>query len=145
MNTTLTLPDPKQARAYFEAKLAFTLGPYELDRRMRENQDLVIVDVRPEDDYVRGHIHGAIHLPQEKWSQPEGLQADRLHVVYCYDQFCQLAAMAARELAGQGFPVMELAGGFKAWKESELEVDRPGLNRLLGRKMFQDWPMPMFP
>lgn len=144
MNTTLTLPDPKLARAYFEAKMAFTLGPFELDRWMHENQDLVIVDVRAEEDYSRGHIHGAINLPKEKWSTLEGLQTDRLHVVYCHDQFCHLAAAAALEFSGQGIPVMELSGGYKAWKDSELEIDRPGLNRLFGRRLFEDWP-PMIP
>jgi hypothetical protein len=35
-----------------------------------------------------------------------------------------LAANAALEFASRGFPVMELEGGFEAWKENELEVEK---------------------
>jgi 3-mercaptopyruvate sulfurtransferase SseA len=29
-----------------------------------------------------------------------------------------------------GFPVMEMEGGFKAWKEHELDIEREPVNRV---------------
>jgi hypothetical protein len=32
--------------------------------------------------------------------------------------------------ASKGFPVMEMEGGFKAWQEQDLEIERTPVNRL---------------
>lgn len=125
MSTITHLPsaDPARAAAYFEDKLAFTTGPVELDRE-RKQGDRVIVDVRAAEDYAQGHIPGAISLPEDKWGRFEGLDHERLNVVYCYSQACHLAAKAAVKFASQGYPVQELTGGFKGWQEHELEIER---------------------
>jgi len=125
--------DPAKARAYFENKLAFTTGPVELDRwiKAREN-NLVIVDVRAADDYAKGHISGAINLPKDKWDSVQGLSKDKTNVVYCYTQQCHLAANACLQFASKGYPVMEMEGGFEAWKENELDTDEQPANRLKG-------------
>jgi 3-mercaptopyruvate sulfurtransferase SseA len=34
------------------------------------------------------------------------------------------------QFAGKGFPVMELDGGFEAWKENDLEIEEQAANRL---------------
>ena len=126
MQTTMTrIHDPAKAKAYFEDKLAFTTGPVELERWIKAREDnLVVVDVRAVEDFEKGHIPGAINLPKDRWNKPEGLRQDALNVVLCYSQVCHLAANAAAEFAGRGFPVMELEGGFKAWKEHELEIEK---------------------
>jgi rhodanese-related sulfurtransferase len=131
MQTTTTRNhDPARARAYFEDKLAFTTGPVELDRWIKTGQDnLLIVDVRAAEDFAKGHIPGAINVPKEKWDNPQGLNRDKTHVVYCYTQQCHLAANACVRFAGKGYPVMELEGGFETWKENELDVEEPATNR----------------
>lgn len=121
---TATLPDPKDALAHFEAKLAFSTGPVELDRRLREGEDLVIVDVREVEDFAKGHVPGAINLPREQWPTCEGLRKDALNVLCCYSHVCHLAAAAAVEFAAEGYPVMELDGGFEEWKANKLEVEK---------------------
>ena len=74
--------DAGMARAYFEAKLAFTTGPVELDRWIRTGEDnLVVVDVRAAEDFAKGHIPGAINVPKEKWNRPQGLARDKTNVV----------------------------------------------------------------
>ena len=134
----MQLRDPARARAFFEQKMAFTTGPVELDRMLKSDRDLVVVDVRAAEDYAHGHIPGAINLPQEKWDSLEGLRKDRNHVVYCYTQVCHLAAAAALAFAGKGYPVMELEGGFAAWKAAELEIEGESVNRLkqFGERLF---------
>jgi rhodanese-related sulfurtransferase len=116
--------DAKQAREFFARKLAFTTGPFELSAQIKRNEHITIVDVRLPSDYATGHIPGAINLPQGKWHTLAALSKDRTAVVYCYSQTCKLAAAAAVEFASAGIPVVEMEGGFEAWKKSELPVEK---------------------
>jgi len=52
------------------------------------------------------------------------LRRDQTNVLYCYSPTCHLAAKAAVEFARKGFPVMEMDGGFEAWKENELPIEK---------------------
>jgi len=131
MQTSMTrVHDPAKARAYFEDKLAFTTGPVELDRWIKTGEDnLVVVDVRAAEDFAKGHIPGAINLPKDKWDSPQGLSRDKTNVVYCYTQECHLAANACVQFSSRGYPVMELEGGFEAWKENELDSEEESSSR----------------
>jgi len=119
----LTRNDPRQARQYFADKLAFTTGPVELARNLKQGGELTVIDVREAQDYKKGHIPGALNLPHDKWHTYEGLHQEKLNVLYCYSQVCHLAAKAAVEFASKGYPVMEMDGGFQAWKEHDLEIE----------------------
>ena len=123
MKTQLRAVDPAKAKKFFEDKITFTTGPIELDHMIQEDEDINIVDVRAAEDYEEGHIPGAVNLPQARWETLEGLQRDKTNIVYCYSHVCHLAAKAAVEFAGKGYPVMEMDGGFKAWKDHDLEVE----------------------
>lgn len=116
--------DPHQAKDFFEHKLAFTTGPFEVSQKLSKRADINIIDVRAEKDYRQGHIPGAVNVPQELWSAPQGLSRDKLNILYCYSQTCHLAAKAAVEFADNGYPVMEMEGGFEAWKENKLDVEK---------------------
>jgi rhodanese-related sulfurtransferase len=118
------MSDPGRARRYFEEKLAFTTGPAELDRWIRSNEEINVVDVRRREDYESGHIPCAVSLPKERWDSAEGLRKDRLNVLYCYSQVCHLAATAAALLSSKGYSVMELEGGFQTWKDYGLPIER---------------------
>ena len=122
--TKLQRNDPTKARQYFADKLAFTTGPMEVAWSMKEGDDLAMIDVREERDFKEGHVPGAVNLPREKWNTCEGLRRDALNVIYCYTPLCHLAAEAAMEFAGKGYPVMEMEGGFEGWKESDQEIER---------------------
>jgi rhodanese-related sulfurtransferase len=121
MPTTM-VQDPVRAKEFFEAKMAFTTGPVELERMIKENR-VNIVDVRAADDYAKGHIPGAVNLPKERWETFAGLRKDRTNVLYCYSMVCHLAAAAAIQFAAQGFPIMELDGGWRWWKEDGFDVE----------------------
>jgi rhodanese-related sulfurtransferase len=123
MASELKKNDPEKAARYFGDKVEFTTGPVELDRSIKQGADLAVIDVREEDDYVEGHIPGAVNLPRERWSTQAGLRKDALNVIYCYSHVCHLAATAAVEFARKGYSVMEMDGGFKAWKQHDLEVE----------------------
>jgi rhodanese-related sulfurtransferase len=129
--STLQVQDPAKARVFFENKIAFTTGPVELDRMLKSGDNhLTVVDVRAAEDYAKGHIPGAINLPDGTWDRPNGLSKDKTNVVYCYTIVCHLAAKACVAFARQGFPVMELDGGFETWKEYQLDIEQEPANRL---------------
>lgn len=121
MPTTM-IQDPAKAKEFFEHKMAFTTGPVELERMIKEGS-VNVVDVRAAEDYAQGHIPGAVNLPKDRWASLQGLRKDRTNVVYCYSLVCHLAAAAAVQFAGQGFPVMELDGGWRWWKEDGFDIE----------------------
>ena len=123
MTQTMTV-DPAKAHEYFANKLAFTLGPIELNHMIEDHDDMVVIDVRRAEDYKKGHIPGAINLPEDQWQQPRGLKKDSLNIFYCYTQTCHLAAHAAERFSSEGYQVKEMEGGFEAWKENGLKIER---------------------
>jgi rhodanese-related sulfurtransferase len=123
MATELKRNDPEKARQYFADKMAFTTGPIEVANNLKQGTDLVVIDVREEADYRKGHVPGAINLPYDNWRTFDGLRKDALNVIYCYSPVCHLAAMAAVEFASKGYPVMEMEGGFETWKEKDLAIE----------------------
>jgi rhodanese-related sulfurtransferase len=130
MQSQMKLVDPAKAREYFQDKIEFTTGPVELNRMIKEGQPVNVIDVREAGDFEEAHIPGATNLPHDKWESFEGLSKDKVNILYCYTQQCHLAANAAVLFAGAGFPVMEMDGGFEAWKDNDLETDHGMTNRL---------------
>jgi rhodanese-related sulfurtransferase len=125
MSATLKKNDPKMAQQFFADKMAFTTGPVELSANLDEkNPNIVVIDVREAEDYRKGHIPGALNLPRDQWSSRAGLRKDKLNVLYCYSHVCHLAAAAAVEMSKDGYSIMEMDGGFEAWKENDLEISK---------------------
>lgn len=123
--TSLHPNEPSKAKSFFEEKMKFTTGPVETERLIRQNgRDVVIVDVRAAEDYQQGHVPGAVNLPESEWDTLKGLSKDKQNILYCYSHVCHLAAKAALKFAEAGFPVMEMDGGWKAWIQHELPVER---------------------
>ena len=127
MATQATIHDPAKAKEYFESKMAFTTGPVELERMMK-SKEVNVVDLRAAEDYAEGHIPSAVNLPKDQWHNPKDLEAklqkNKVNVLYCYSHVCHLAASAAVELSGKGYPVMELEGGWRWWKNDGFEIEK---------------------
>lgn len=131
METMTRVHDPAKAKKFFEDKMAFTTGPIELDRMIKSHENnIVVVDVREAEDFAKGHIPGAINLPKGSWNKPAGMSKEKTNIVYCYSQVCHLAATACVVFAANGYPVMELEGGFDVWKKYELDVEQEPANRM---------------
>jgi rhodanese-related sulfurtransferase len=131
--------DTTKAREYFENKIAYTLGPMELDSLLKDApKQLVVVDVRAAEDFDKGHVPGSINLPKDQWSTLNGLDRDNTNVVLCYSHVCHLAAKACATFAAQGFPVMEMEGGMKAWRDHNLGVEQGRGNGRVGASKADD-------
>ena len=91
------------------------LGREELVARMR-NGDVVVVDVRPREEYEAGHIEGARSIPLEELEDRLAeLPADREVVAYCRGPFCAFAHEAVRRLQAEGRRARRLQDGWPEW------------------------------
>jgi rhodanese-related sulfurtransferase len=120
---TMTNYDFENARTHFGARSAFTTGPHELAGLIDRKADIVVVDVRLPSDYRKAHVPGAVNLPKGRWDKPAGLSREKLNVLYCYDPTCHLAAEAAAQFVAQGYPVVEMEGGFSTWEARGYPVE----------------------
>ena len=103
--------------------MEFTTGPMELNNMLKNKENIRIIDVRQRADYAKEHIPQAENLPKDRWESFEGLERDKVNVVYCYSEACHLAAEAAKNFAEHGFSVMELEGGFETWETNHLPTE----------------------
>ena len=85
---------------------------------------VTVLDVRPEDEFLLGHIPGALNMPVERLSERLAeLPKDREIVAYCRGPYCVFSYEAETMLRRQGFSVHRLEDGFPQWKAAGLPVD----------------------
>jgi rhodanese-related sulfurtransferase/DNA-binding HxlR family transcriptional regulator len=78
--------------------------------------DVVLVDVRPPEEFAAGHIEGARSIPlAELERRLAELPPDREIVAYCRGPFCAYAHEAVRRLDDAGRTASRLEGGWPEW------------------------------
>jgi rhodanese-related sulfurtransferase len=96
------------------------IGRDELIARLRTG-DVVLVDVRPAEEFRAGHIEGARSVPlDELENRLAELPADREVVAYCRGPFCAYAHDAVRRLRSAGRPARRLREGWPEWRLADL-------------------------
>lgn len=118
------LPDVEAASsAYLGPDDAEHVSRDELLRRA-ESGDVVVLDVRPREEYEAGHIPGAVSVPLEELADRLGdIPADQEVVAYCRGAYCVLAHDAVRLLTAHGRTASRLADGMLEWRLAELPVE----------------------
>lgn len=92
-------------------------------RRLSE-EAVVLLDVRPSDEFTDGHLPGAINIPLDQLaSRLEELKTGSPIVAYCRDPYCVLSSEAVALLRARGHEALRLSGGFPAWRAAGLNVD----------------------
>src|SRR4051795_13039864 len=92
------------------------IGRDELIARLRRG-DVVLVDVRPTEEFEAGHIDGARSIPIDELEQRLAeLPPDRDVVAYCRGPFCAYAHDAVRRLQASGRQARRLEEGWPEWK-----------------------------
>jgi rhodanese-related sulfurtransferase len=92
------------------------VGRDELIARLRKG-DVVLVDVRPAEEFKAGHITGARSIPiDELEHRLAELPADREVVAYCRGPFCAYAHDAVRRLQAAGRQARRLEEGWPEWR-----------------------------
>jgi rhodanese-related sulfurtransferase len=85
-----------------------------------ESGDVVLLDVRPPEEYAAGHIPGARSVPIGRLADDleavEGLAGDADVVAYCRGAYCVLAHDAVRLLRAKGRRARRLEDGLLEWR-----------------------------
>lgn len=98
------------------------VGAGDLMERLRSD-DVIVLDVRPEDEYTSGHIPGAVSVPAgELERRLSELPRDREVVAYCRGPYCVLAVRAVDILRAAGFNARRMEVGLPEWRAQGLAV-----------------------
>jgi rhodanese-related sulfurtransferase/DNA-binding HxlR family transcriptional regulator len=100
------------------------IGREELIARLRAGE-IVLVDVRPPEEYAAGHIDGARSIPiDELEGRLAELPTDREVVAYCRGPFCAYAHDAVRQIQASGRRARRLEEGWPEWRLAEKPTRR---------------------
>ena len=95
----------------------------ELASRLRDGDDLVVLDVRPAAEHAAGHLPGAVSIPvAELRRRLAELPRDREVVAYCRGPYCAFAHEAVALLRQEGFEARRLEDGLPEWQAAGLAV-----------------------
>jgi rhodanese-related sulfurtransferase len=84
------------------------------------------VDARPDEEFTRDHVPGAISLNEDRWNEllPQFLitwSPEKKIVVYCSSQSCNASREVARKLRSEAQlkDVFVLQGGWEEWLKAK--------------------------
>jgi rhodanese-related sulfurtransferase len=111
-------------RQYLEQRGALEpVDNEELVRRVRAGE-VTVVDVRPREEYVAGHIPGAISVPlADLPTRLRDLRKRHDIVAYCRGPYCVMALDAVDLLRRKGFRAHRLEHGVAEWRAQGWRVD----------------------
>ncbi|WP_101947426.1 metalloregulator ArsR/SmtB family transcription factor [Mycobacterium sp. 3519A] len=101
---------------FFGDRVGFEpVTPDELIQRMTDGE-VVVLDVRPEQEYAAGHIAGALSIPVTDLAQRLAeLPHEKEYVAYCRGPYCVYADEAVELLRANGFKAQRLTEGYPEW------------------------------
>jgi rhodanese-related sulfurtransferase len=94
----------------------------ELRTRLRAGE-VVLLDVRPTEEYQAGHLPEAISIPLDELERRlSELSTDKTIVAYCRGPYCVYADDALELLAERGWQVARLEEGVAEWREAGYQL-----------------------
>lgn len=85
--------------------------------------NIILLDVRPFEEFRYGHISGAISIPFDELGERLSELSKNLDVVaYCRGPYCILSVNAMKMLRLHGFKATCLEDGFPEWKAAGLDI-----------------------
>ena len=112
------------ARRFFEGCETMELVDRKaLLKRVRRGE-LLVLDVRPSEEYRAGHIPGAMSIPLKNLRQRlSELPRDQDIAAYCRGPYCVLAAQAVELLREHGLRAVRLEDSVQDWRAQGLPID----------------------
>ncbi|MGO4838752.1 rhodanese-like domain-containing protein, partial [Rhizobiaceae sp. 2RAB30] len=109
---------------YFRARDALEpMSRTELVSRLHDGS-VVLLDVRPQDEFAVGHLPGALNIPLAELERRLGeLPEDREVVAYCRGRYCVLSFEAVAALRARGYRIRRLEDGYPEWKAASLPIE----------------------
>ncbi|MDA8098743.1 MAG: rhodanese-like domain-containing protein [Nitrospiraceae bacterium] len=101
---------------FFNASGITNISPCELRRKMEQNEDFLLLDVRTPGEHEQIKINGSRLLPVQELTFRAGeLPRNKEIVVYC--RVGNRSAFAAAYLSRLGYRVKNLEGGIMSWAQ----------------------------
>ena len=98
------------------------LSRKELLRRIRDKQ-VTVLDVRSPDEFVAGHLPGAVNIPLNALRRRlKELPPSEQIVAYCRGPYCVLSYEAVAQLRKHGYEAWRLEDGYPEWKAAGLPI-----------------------
>lgn len=94
------------------------LEPIDLEEVLNRMKDgnVILIDVRPKDEYDTDHIPGAVSIPIDQLNdQLSMIQAEKEIVAYCRGPYCVYAIQAVELLRNHGFSAHRIEAGVLEW------------------------------
>lgn len=117
----------KVSEQYFQDRDSMVSMDYKTLLKKARSGDVVILDVRPEDEYAAGHIPHAMSVPlaqlKKKLSE---IPKSKEVVAYCRGPYCVLSHEAIEILRRKGYRVSRLSSGVSEWAAAGLPLERKG-------------------
>lgn len=99
------------------------VGRAELLERAKSGT-VIVLDVRPAEEYRAGHIAGAVSVPVGQLGQRlAALPSDKEVVAYCRGPYCVMSYEAVEVLRAHGRRARRLSEGFPEWRAEGLPVE----------------------
>lgn len=87
--------------------------------------DIVVIDVRPGDEFAAGHLPHARSMPLDELEQRiADLPPGKEIVAYCRGPFCLMSDEAVRLLRARGFSASKISDGVTEWSTNGMPLDR---------------------
>jgi len=85
--------------------------------------EVVILDVRPSEEYASGHLKGALNLTIEELEERlADLPKEKTIVAYCRGTYCILSFDAVKTLRERGYNARRVADGIPEWLLANLKL-----------------------
>ncbi len=114
----------KVVRGYFTDRDA--MEPVSRKELLERSQAgfVTILDVRPTDEFVQGHLPHALNIPlNDLNARLAELDPQQEIVAYCRSSYCVLSFEAVAALRARGFKARRLEDGFPEWKAAGLPLE----------------------
>jgi rhodanese-related sulfurtransferase/predicted transcriptional regulator len=108
-------------------KVKDSLEPVEAEDLLERIKDglVIVLDVRPADEYAAGHVPGSINVPvKELEKQIKKMDNKKEIIAYCRGPYCVLSYDTVALLRNKGFKARRLKDGMPEWKRAGLPVEK---------------------
>ncbi len=110
-------------RSYFEERDGLEAVSREGLLERSRLGEVTILDVRPEDEFVLGHLPGALNIPlRELEARLSKMDPKQEIVAYCRGPYCVLSYEAVAKLRTHGFKARRLEDGLPEWRAAGLPI-----------------------
>ncbi|MFM5462499.1 rhodanese-like domain-containing protein [Aeromonas simiae] len=98
---------------------------HQIKRWMDEGRDFILIDVREESEWAKGHLPGAVYLGKgviERDIETRYPDPNSELYLYCGGGFRSILAADALQKMGYG-KVVSVDGGFRGWNEAGYPIE----------------------